>query len=146
MKVNIGNYPKRGGKRKIDVLIDDYDTWSMDHTLSLIIAPLLKKFKDHKGGYPFVDDEDVPVELSRNEENEEVSSEELDKYRSDRWDYVLDEMIWTFDTISGNIEEPEFIKDGPEGQFFDNDMFKSHENRISNGCRLFGKYYRALWN
>ena len=29
-------------KRKIKIKIDEYDTWSMDHTLALIIVPMLK--------------------------------------------------------------------------------------------------------
>ena len=33
--------------RKIDyVKVDRWDTWSMDHTLALIIVPLLKKLKE----------------------------------------------------------------------------------------------------
>ena len=44
--------------RKIDyVKIDRWDTWSMDHTLSYIILPMLKQLKDSKHGGPRVDDE-----------------------------------------------------------------------------------------
>jgi hypothetical protein len=50
-------------KRKIDIRIDTHDTWSMDHTLGLIILPMLKQLKETKHGSPFVDDVDVPEEL-----------------------------------------------------------------------------------
>jgi hypothetical protein len=26
------------------------------------------------------------------------------------------------------------------------DAMKAHNKRIDNGCRLFGKYYRGLWD
>ena len=45
------------------VKIDHYDTWSMDHTLSHIVLPMLKQLKKDKHGSPLVDDEDVPEEL-----------------------------------------------------------------------------------
>ena len=37
MKVKIGPYPKKGNRRKINVQIDKFDTWSFDHTLANII-------------------------------------------------------------------------------------------------------------
>jgi hypothetical protein len=46
MKVKIGNYPKKS-PRRITVNIDRYDTWSMDHTLALIILPLLLQYKEN---------------------------------------------------------------------------------------------------
>jgi len=63
MKVNIGRYPKGDKQRKISVQIDPWDTWSADHTLALIIAPVLQKMKDDKQGAPHVDDADVPEHL-----------------------------------------------------------------------------------
>ena len=38
------------------VKIDYWDTWSMDHTLSYIIVPMLKQLKATKHGAPYVDD------------------------------------------------------------------------------------------
>ena len=46
------------GERKLKVRIDDYDTWSMDHTLAYIILPMLKQLRDTKHGSGYVDDED----------------------------------------------------------------------------------------
>ena len=34
--------------RKIKVRIDEYDCWSVDHTLALVISPTLKLFRDRK--------------------------------------------------------------------------------------------------
>lgn len=113
-------------KRKIR--IDDWDVWSMDYTLSLIILPMLKKFKEGKLTIAFVDMEDVPEEL-----RSEVK--ELDGgYNDDRWNYVLDEMIWTFERISSDFEDEDFKNQ------------KKNDARVKNGLRLFGKYYQSLWD
>ena len=87
--------------RKIKVRIDYYDTWSMDHTLSYIILPMLKQLKATKHGSPFVDDEDVPEEL-RSTAAPELTQEQKDCGHTDdnlhkRWEWVLDEMIWAFE-------------------------------------------------
>lgn len=37
--------------------------------------------------------------------------------------------------------------DGPNHTaVFDSDGYNKHQNRIRNGCRLFGKYYQNLWD
>jgi len=57
MKVHLGRYPKSISKdRKIKIQIDPWDTWSTDHTLSLIIHPLLVQLQKTKHGSPNVDD------------------------------------------------------------------------------------------
>jgi len=88
-------------KRKVEVRIDYYDTWSMDHTLSHIILPMLKQLKATKHGSPFVDDEDVPEDL-RSTASPELTQEQKDCGHTDdnfhkRWEWVLDEMIWAFE-------------------------------------------------
>ena len=40
----------RDRPRKIEVHIDDYDVWGADHTLALIIHPVLVKLKEKKQG------------------------------------------------------------------------------------------------
>ena len=46
MRVFLGRYPRGEKERKVNIRIDNYDLWSMDHTLSLIILPMLKKLKE----------------------------------------------------------------------------------------------------
>jgi len=53
-------------KRRVKVHIDSYDVWSADHTLAMIIHPVLVKLKETKHGSPVVDDEDVPENLRAN--------------------------------------------------------------------------------
>ena len=151
-------------KRKVSVRIDRYDAWSADHTLAMIIHPLLIELKDQKGGSPHVDDEDVPEHL-RSYSAPELTEEEKNSGHTDenwhkRWDWVLDEMIWAFEQHanedwedqyhSGNHDlsvEDGVLKIGPNDTHkVDREGIKKHRERMSNGRRLFAKYYEGLWS
>lgn len=98
--------------RKIKVRIDNYDTWSMDHTLAYIILPMLKQLKATKHGSPYVDQEDIPEELRLTEREKLVhdngyydkslnaSEEEIEavseKFHA-QWDWIMDQMIYSFE-------------------------------------------------
>lgn len=129
-------------KRKIYIRIDPYDTWNMDHTLALIILPMLKQIKETKYSYFFVDNEDVPEELRCGENIEDDEKGEL------RCNYVMDEMIWAFSAIvNEDSEDPfHFNEDGTRKHPFDMEGLKNHRERVTNGLRLFGKYYQGLWD
>lgn len=129
---------KKKSDRVVKVHIDDYDLWNMDHTLSLIIVPMLEHMKDAKPGVPYVDLEDVPENL-RYVTGTDSSEDHPESFfwMQRRWEWVLEEMIfahkhiidddWVYATL-GNPDEYERIN-----------------NRVTNGLNLFGKYYRALW-
>ena len=96
MKVHLN---KPGSKKEIHhVKIDKFDTWNMDVTLAYIIVPMLKQLKEVKHGAPFVDNEDVSDELRASDEDLHTYSKngETDEHYFDRWDYVMDEMIFAF--------------------------------------------------
>lgn len=164
-------------ERKVKIHIDRYDTWSMDDTLSMIIVPMLKQLKDTKHGAPHVDPNDVPDHLRPTAE--EIKAWELngdtDPKFFDRWDYVIDEMIFAFEHIADNDWEESFrsgdvditwepqnvngqvvdeddadffeMKRGPKDTFtVDTDGIRAVYDRIDNGTRLFGKYFRNLWD
>ena len=156
---------------KIDyVKIDRYDTWSADCTLADIILPMLKQLNAEKHGAPHVDDEDVPMEL------QSWTSPAKDEYDTDghhfaRWDYVLNEMIFAFECKVDDTWQEKFssgehdMKSVPcawdtEGkptlynlQKGPNDTYKCDyegiaevQKRITNGFRLFGRYFENLWD
>jgi hypothetical protein len=134
-------------KRKTKIRIDKYDTWNMDHTLALIVLPMLKQLRDTKHGSPLVDDEDVPEHyrstVAEPKENEWDSDSNFFK----RWDWVLEEMIYAFEKELDEEWEMEIYKREPEG--WDDEKFaerKIIQDRIANGFRLFGKYYQGLWD
>ena len=144
--------------QKVSVKIDRWDTWSMDHTLAPIILPMLKQLKETKHGAPNVDWEDVPRELR-------PSKKEIDAYNKDgttdenffkRWDWVMDEMIWAFEQKNRDHWEEDYYGPYIEGEgggilggrfeWTDDEGRKKHQERMSNGFRLFGKYYENLWD
>jgi len=154
-------------KRTINVHIDRWDTWSMDHTLGYIVLPMLKQLKATKHGAPFVDDKDVPKELRSAAAPPKENEWDTDENHFKRWDWVLDEIIFAFETKVGSLEDwedqfhtgehdiqwkrlesgnSEMIK-GPKDTFkFDMKGRAAYQKRISNGFRLFGKYYENLWD
>lgn len=110
MKVNIGPYVDEG-ERQVEINIDNYDTWSMDHTLAMLILPMLKQLKKDKHGAPNVDNEDVPEELRMPDgwyEEKYSRNGETDPNFFKRWDWVMDEMIWGFSNIVNDDWENEF--------------------------------------
>ena len=132
MRVNIRRPPKNPErKQRVDVLVEPHDVWSLDWTLAQIIHPGLVMLKEKKCGAPKVDAEDVPEHLR-------PTPEELANYQDhavtdgswfDRYDYILDEMIWAFDLIKQDVT-----------------IYSKAENeRLNNALRLFGKYYQSLW-
>ena len=168
MKVKIGKYPTwrwyhnylynwfgYSPEPTVKVKIDKYDTWSMDATLAHIVIPMLKQLRDTKHGVPLVDDEDVGLFFEG--DNEE------------KWEWIMSEMIFAFESklndwetkySSGVVDYdsiPVIGKDGTEigvtwekaaGHTYklDIDGLQAEQARISNGFKLFGKYYEALWD
>lgn len=172
MKVKIGGYPNwrfyhhwlydwfgYAPKQKIKIRIDRFDTWSMDHTLAPIILPMLKQLKESKHGAPAVEFKDVPEELMPPDAEAVkklyMENGETDENYFKRWDYVLDEMIWAFEQkCRDDWEEQyygEWVEDksnllGGRHDRTDYDGLKAHQERMSNGFKLFGKYYENLWD
>jgi hypothetical protein len=152
------------------VKIDYYDTWSMDHTLADIILPMLKQLDTDKHGAPNVDDEDVPKELRS------IYALPKDEYDVDgnhfaRWDWVLNEMIFAFECKVDDTWQEKFYSgvsdmksvpcewyengkpkmyqyvEGPNHTYkCDYEGVAEVQKRITNGFRLFGKYFEALWD
>lgn len=169
-------------KRKIQVRIDREDTWSMDHTLAYIILPMLEQLKATKHGSPYVDQEDLPEHLRLTEREEKVfnegywnkelnaTDEELEaasnKFHS-QFDWVLDQMIWSFEQEVDEdgdykhyydpYEPGELVEDQNEYSYiskehklkmgkFNSEKHKVFNERKQRGFTLFGKYYQSLWD
>ena len=132
-------------KRDVKIRIDPYDTWSMDHTLAMIILPMLKQLKETKHGSPLVSLEDVPEYMRATNTEDYDDQMTFDFYNDpelckqnvqcdvhDRWAWVLDEMIWAFEDLSNPGEL---------------DLFSlSDDKRMQHALMLFGKSYRGLWD
>jgi hypothetical protein len=157
------------------VKIDNYDTWSMDSTLTPIILPMLKQLKETKHGAPYTDDADVPANLrstTRSAQKAKENDWDTDGNHFARWDWILDEMIWAFEQLADDSWEEQYfsgksniiwvpskeldakgrpvtyeMKKGPgDTRKYDKKGYTKHSARIDNGLLLFGKYFRALWD
>lgn len=157
MKVNIGRYPKGNKERKINVQIDPWDTWSADHTLALIIAPLLVKMKEDKQGAPNVDNADVPEHLRSTAAPPTENDWDTDDNWHLRWEYVLDEMLWAMQQLCSDntddqfydcseVDETKGIMEQVNAMKVDMQGLEAHHERIQKGCELFGKYFQSLWS
>lgn len=177
MKVTIGSYPKWRWfdnflfekfkikkEQKMSIHIDDYDTWSMDHTLAPIILPMLKQLMATKQGAPQVDLDDVPAELRPNAEEHSLYMTEgvTDEKFFERWDWIMGEMIWAFEQKADDDWESKYYKyediiaDENSELFAERVGIKlvwedpagraAHQKRMTNGFKLFGKYYENLWD
>ena len=182
MKVWIGPYKESDSSRKEEIAIHDYDTWNMDHTLAMIILPMLKQLKETKHGVPVIDHEDMPEHLqyiSRKydqrartdmiDQLQPIEYDDLSEHEFQRqikcWNWIMDEMIWAFEQILDDDNDKQFfsgvsdiyweeledgmseMKLGPNDTFqIDREGLAKHNKRIGNGLKLFGKYYRSLWD
>lgn len=165
MFVDIGPYTNNGSDRSINIEIDGYDVWSMDHTLGLIVLPMLKKLQEIKHGSPDVEDDDVPDNLKSINAPSKENKWDTDENWHERWEWVLNEMIWAFEQIVDDDNDAQFHtgvidfnwKKLPNGSsemlrgpndthVFDAEGCKTHYERIKRGTTLFGKYYRGLWD
>lgn len=160
---------------KIDyVKIDRWDTWSMDSTLSPIILPMLRQLKQDQHGAPHVNDADVPANLrstTKSAQKAKKDSWSTDGNHFRRWDWVLDQMIWSFEQLCDDDNDAQFhtgehdmlwepsdidssgkpltykMKRGSKDTHnWDKKGWIKHNARIQHGLELFGKYFRSLWD
>ena len=81
-------------------------TWSLDAEIAKFIAPRLKRFKELNNGFP-------------------------GQLTSEKWDEILDEMIWAFEFHAS--EESSWNQDS--------ELYK----RAQKGLKLFGYWFPHLW-
>lgn len=148
-------------KRKIKIKIDKYDTWSMDSTLALIIVPMLEQLKNTKNG--------TPISMFENKDGLDETgnpSEEAHAKAIERWDTILDHMIWSFkQVIEEDYESFQIVKGEMDFSKHEEDIGKTciplrwkvepvtnynamyaYHERIQEGLDLFSSNFRNLWD
>lgn len=155
MKVYIGDYPGLKSKkpRRIDIKIHSWDHYSADHTIALIVYPLLVEFKKKAkawGGAPscLINEKD---------------GKNAQKIAFKKWLEIIDKIIFSFKEIANNLpgEKKAFKKNGKKyktekcengthkivetGFDFDVNKWEEYNSKIQEGLELFGKYYTNLW-
>jgi hypothetical protein len=156
---------KKFRQRKIDIRIDKYDTWGMDHTLAMIIVPMLKQLRDTTHGYPaqfcYEDQNFGPQQIFKGE------GFEFPDDGFEQWKETLNKMIWSFEQVLDDDWEDQYrtgeldwsfeecedkpgysrMVDGPNHTLVtDWDGIQKHRERMQEGFDLFAKYYEGLWD
>jgi hypothetical protein len=100
----------------------------MDSTLAMIIHPMLVQLKETTHGYP-----------------SELTEE--------RWNEILDEMIWAFEQKNKDDWQDNYYGPYKENlnipghfEWVDHDGMRKHQERMTAGFKLFGEWYEALWD
>jgi len=143
-------------KRKISIQLHKYDTYSMDHTLALIILPMLKQLKATKHGVPsdLVPDEYLYSNQVCFDFYKDSDIHAID-IGSDKWDEILDKMIFSFESILDENSDSKYFKEIPDSEKHpilghklevDYEGLKNHQEKVQEGLNLFGKYYQSLWD
>ena len=128
MKIKIGPYRKN---RAFHIHIDDFDVWSLDHTLACIIHPALIRLKETKHGYPELWEDGMVTHhnYDRQLHFDFIDEEVETKYLVDKWDNIMDKMIYSFECIMQ-----------------DNNLEIEDWDRVQEGLDLFAKHYTSLWD
>ena len=91
---------------------------------------MLVKYKEIGISYGRIDEDDVPKNLRVSKSLKDENK--ISKIKEKQWQWFLDELIWTFATILDEELDYKFNKE--------------LNVRVTNGLRLFGKYYSSLWD
>ena len=156
------------------IIIDDHDIWSLDYTLARIIVPSLQTLKKNQHGSCNVDDKDLPKELSATANN--MNSQDIVHYQWEyildvmifAFTFIRDEREYSWvsgektgilipDLVSLRKDYPDIgtlshlARDHGEGkkkEYSTNVRLDDSEvdSYVTEGLRLFGKYYRGLWD
>ena len=147
--------------------IDNYDVWNMADTLAEITLPMLKELKRQKQGSGFIDDCDVPYGIRSFNAPKPEHEWDTDEFLHLRYEWFLDELIWTFTALHPDTDyednyhygNTDFLwQEVPGKEYYqmvasprnnsrwDKAGFEAYQARVNNGLRLFGKYYRSLWD
>jgi hypothetical protein len=123
MRIHIGPYSRDDDTpREVSVELHPYDTWNLDHTLALIIAPALRRFRDETCSFPFAF---------------ECADDPTGDRGLEGWRAALDKMIASFESMYIEYEVAPIL---------------SKEERASRavirqeGFDLFARHYTDLWN
>jgi hypothetical protein len=155
-------------KRKIKIHIDAFDVWGMDHTLALIIHPMLVKLKATKNGSPLMEEHNMTSYGSCQycfdfyKDGDDLAWET----GFQKWDKIMDKMIFSFNEIAKD-DKPDFFIVAPEMDLtkhpedegkltipvrwkvegvYDKEASDAYHKKIQEGLNLFATYYESLWD
>jgi len=99
---------------------DDSETWNLDISLSKLILPRLKRFKELNTGCPVLTEGFGHIKEMDNAANKE------------KWNSIIDDMIFAFDYYANEKQ-------------FEYPLNEKDDARAKNGMQLFAKHFESLW-
>ena len=102
MKAKLGKHPKGDSPRRVSIEVDNFDTWSMEHTVALLVLPMLIQLKNTMHGVPgsFVNDEVEDYYAQKVFDFMQEDKDEVFVQGVKRWNDTLDKMIWSFQQLA----------------------------------------------
>ena len=133
MKIHFGKPGRKNRANHVD--IDDWDIWSLDHTLARIIHPALIRLKEKQHGYPELWEDGMCYHecYTRQLHFDFIDEDVESKYLQDKWNRILDDMIYAMDIIATE-------------KIYDIDFDTYDNERVDRGLELFGKHFCSLWD
>ena len=119
-------------KKGIYTKFKDKETWDLGYTVAAFALPRLKRYKKLNNGVPGA----VLFQVNE-EENIHFNN------AKEKWDAILDCIIWSFEQIINPTEEPELKKDEDWKDY--RIRYDAYSKKVQDGINLFAKHFQNLW-
>jgi hypothetical protein len=128
MKINIGKYPNH---RFYHNWLYNWFGYSPQQSIKVKIDKWDTWSMDHTLAHIVLP---MLVQLKGNNHGHPANMTEQE------WDDIMDEMIWAFEQKCRDDWMDDY------DYSWDSEGAKAHQERMTNGFKLFGKYYESLWD
>lgn len=168
MKIDI-NTKKEDTVKKMEIGFTDL--FNLDGVLGRVIVACLEAFKKEEHAGFTVEDAHLPDHLAYlkplvvdGKYTDEIYGGNSDPLHKERFNYIIDEMIFAFQSCYDSsledywIPDPDYdptqdtlITQADGSLLFNLDITEddvkreAYEKRVRNGFNLFSRYYRSLW-
>lgn len=113
------NFLARFSKPKCKIEVSGSDVMNADMTMALLIVSVMRKLKEEHYTVGNIEDDDAPSGMDF----------------SERYNWVIDEIIWAF----------EYSYNGLVYKAKTKEERKANYERAKNGRQLFAKYFETFW-
>lgn len=149
MKLKIGKFFKRQEGQKVNIEIEPFDTWNLDHTLASIILPCLLQLKETKHGVPseFGDVGGAGYDMQDSFDFYKDSHDWAFEQNCKEWEKILDKMIWSFQQLSSEDYEEKYHHGSPNYDWVKSDKtyFNPLTNKVESTYKLVDKNPEEHW-
>lgn len=114
------------------------DLWNLDYTIAKFVYPRLKYFVEQGTVGSCV----TNLKFLKQCGLKPFKKDNKGDYIHKNWKLVLNEILFAFDYFANDkeLDEMSKIKDGDYTKYW------KIEQRVQNGFKLFGEYFKGLWD